>query len=113
MIYIASPYTDKDPAVREARYRSVREWTMHKIKMTGLSLFAPIAYTHEYARDFGMPYDAAFWFHFNLGFIKGCDAVWVLELPGWKESVGVQGEIKLAKTLNKPVKHWAIPGVAT
>lgn len=111
MIYVASPYTDKDPAVRAARYMSVYLWTMNQIKLTGKSLFAPIAYTHNYALDYGMPFDAKFWYEFNDGFIRNCEEVWILMLPGWKESVGVQGEIKRADELGKPVIYKEIPGI--
>lgn len=112
MIYVASPYTDKDPAVRAARYMTVYLWTMHQIKITGRSLFAPIAYTHPYALEYGMPFDAEFWYQFNLGFIRNCEEMWVLQMPGWKESKGVQGEILLADELNKPIIYKEIPGLA-
>lgn len=109
MIYVASAYTHKDPAVREARFKIVRDWVMSEIKATGLSLFAPIAYTHEYARDFGMPFDAKFWYNFNKGFIIPCSEMWVLMMPGWKDSVGIQGEIDLCNQLGIPVVYKELP----
>jgi len=105
MIYVASPYSDPDPNVREARARATRYWTLHQIVKTNLSLFSPIAYIHEYAVEYELPKDAAFWQQFNEGFIIDCEEMWVLMLPGWDKSVGVKMEIQFCVYNNIPVVY--------
>ncbi len=107
MIYIASPYTHPEPAIREARYRAVSQKTADMLR-NGVSVFSPIVYSHALAA-LGLPSAWPFWRTFDRTIIAICSEVWVLMLPGWKESVGVQAEILIAKELRKPIsfiKAW-------
>lgn len=103
MIYVASPYSNPDPVIMQTRYELVRDWTFERIKRTNESLFAPIAYCHEYALKHGMPKDADFWYEFNLGFIRNSEGMYVLQLDGWSISKGVQMEVTLAKKYKIPL----------
>jgi hypothetical protein len=51
--------------------------------------------------NLGLPTDWEFWEAHDLAFLEWCDELWVIMLPGWKESDGTQSEIKVAKVLNK------------
>lgn len=103
MIYLASPYSHPDPKVREERFRAVCEQAAKIFKM-GLPVFSPIAHTHPIA-EFGLPKDFSTYKEFDQIFIQVCDEVWVLCIDGWKESVGIQKEIQLAKEKGKKVSY--------
>jgi hypothetical protein len=45
----------------------------------------------------------AYWQDYDRHHLTHCDEVWVLMLSGWKESAGVQAEIRLARELRKPM----------
>ena len=103
MIYLASPYSDPDPAVQEERFQTA---CRHAAKMmrAGIHVFSPIAHSHPIAR-YGLPGDWSFWKDYNCEFLKMCTALDVLMMPRWNESTGVAAEIALAHGLGKPVRY--------
>lgn len=116
-VYLASPYSHPDPAVRLARYELVSQVAADIIvNSKGQTMpFAPITHSHplfvlrpETGEDFKQ------WQDFDEWMIRNCDEVWVLTVDGWRESAGVQAEIKYAKNIWKPVKYirpdcWVSP----
>jgi nucleoside 2-deoxyribosyltransferase len=105
MIYLASPYSHPDPAVREQRFRDVCR-TAAALLQAGQAVFSPIAHSHPLV-EHGLPTDWAFWQRYDRELLARCDEVVVLMLDGWQESVGVQDEIRFAHELGKPVRYVA------
>lgn len=104
LIYLASPYSHPDAAVREARYQAVIEYAA-KAARVGQCVISPIAHWHPIAVAHSLPTPAADWEYINTQLIRHCAAVWVLKLDGWAESVGVEAEIALAYRLFVPVLY--------
>ena len=104
MIYLASPYTHPDPAVREQRFLAACQATAALIH-AGHVVFSPIVHSHPLSGH-GLPTTWAFWRQQDQAYLERCDEVVVLMLDGWRESAGVQGEIQLADELGKPVRFW-------
>ena len=48
--------------------------------------------------------DWDFWERIDRSFLEWCEEVHVVCLDGWKESRGVNDEIRIAREMNKPVK---------
>ncbi len=95
LIYVASPLTHPDLAVRERRYELVRDYVGKKYEEGSQDMyFSPILYSHEIGKLFDLPHDAAFWRNMDTLMIDKADKFEVLMIDGWEESVGVQGEIK-------------------
>ena len=108
LYYLASPYTHDDIRVRRHRAEVA---TMAAIDLLheNVFVFAPIPYNAPWEKyDREIRGDWEFWAKFDEAFIKRCDALLVLTIDGWKESVGVQAEIKIAEKLNKPVLYVSI-----
>lgn len=103
MIYLASPYSDPDPHVREARFRKVCA-VASKLMRDGKHIFCPIAHTHPIAL-YGLPKDWDFWEAYDREYLEFCTEMIVVTLPGWKESTGVQAEIKIMQELGKPIRY--------
>lgn len=103
MIYLASPYSHSNPATRERRFRIVCREAARMMRH-GQQVFSPIAHTHPIAQ-FDLPKGWEFWEEFDRWYISRCDEVVVLMLRGWRESKGVQAEIKIAEELGKPVSY--------
>lgn len=101
MIYLASPYSSPDPAVREARFEAACRQAAEMLRC-GIPVFSPIAHTHPIAK-YGLPLEWASWEKYDREFLGMCSEVWVLMLGGWKESKGVQAEIRIAEEMGKPV----------
>ena len=68
----------------------------------GKLVFSPISHGHPICR-YGVPLDWAYWERHGRRHLEVCDKVVVLMIDGWKESVGVQAEIAIARELGKPV----------
>jgi hypothetical protein len=103
MIYLASPYSHPDPAVREQRFRDACRAAVTLMRK-GRFIFSPIAHSHSLA-EFGLPGDWDFWERIDREHLWRCDRLVVLMLDGWRESVGVQAEIEIAEKLGLPVEY--------
>lgn len=102
MIYVASPYSHKDPRIEDHRFLMAETYVAAALKQ-GYAVFSPIYYCHELARKYKLPGDAAFWKKFNNQMMRKADAVHVLQLMGWRESKGVQYELMMADELAIPI----------
>ncbi|RKY70130.1 MAG: hypothetical protein DRP97_04255 [Candidatus Latescibacterota bacterium] len=103
-IYLASPYSAINPAIREARHLSVCR-KAGELMRAGYIVFSPIAHSHPIAEVCELPKDWEFWKKYDKTFIDWCDELWILMLPGWKTSKGVSAEVELAMALGKFIKH--------
>ena len=123
-VYIASPYSHQNPAVRQQRFEAVCEqmdlyrsmcgtgWAYEvgttsgtTVVKTNDSFVSPIEYTHPFAVAYHMPNDSHWWRELNYSVLDRCDALWVLQLDGWQESEGVQDEIEYAESKGKRVRY--------
>ena len=95
LAYLAVPYSHKDPAVMAARFNQVNVVAASLMKK-GITLFSPISQNHPVALAGGLPVEWEYWEKFGRNFLACCHTLYVLKLDGWKESVGVQAEIKIA-----------------
>ena len=101
-IYLATPYSHRDPEIRRARFDEVNKIAA-KLMCKGYLVFSPISHTHPIAEAGNLPKGWVFWAEYDHTFIEWCDEVHVFQQDGWQESIGVNAEIKLAKKMNKPV----------
>jgi hypothetical protein len=102
MNYQASPpFTHHDSEVRQARFEAACR-AAAELTRQGKTGFAPVVHSSAIAK-YGLPFNWTFWQRHDQQFMHTCDEVLVLTLPRWKESVGVQAEIAIARDLGKPV----------
>lgn len=102
MIYLATPYSHPDPAVRQARFDAVNRVAAELIQ-TGAHVFSPISQSHPIALIGDLPTSWEYWESYDKAILSICDQLNVLMLPGWYESVGVAAEIRIAEELGIPV----------
>jgi len=95
LIYVASPLTHPDPAVRQLRFEQVRDYVGKKYEEGSQNMYySPIMYSHEIGQLFDLPHTADFWENMDFLMLDKSDELEILTLEGWEESTGVQGEIK-------------------
>jgi nucleoside 2-deoxyribosyltransferase len=99
-IYLATPYTNY-PAGREASYHDACKAAAHLLN-AGLSVFCPIAHTHQVGRLLGDK-SHNFWMEADAPFMKSAAILVVVMMDGWKESRGVAEEIRRFKAAGKPI----------
>lgn len=107
LIYLASPYSHKDPEIRKQRYEKVLQMTAKMILKWGLIVYSPIVHNHHIAcihleRTEDFAFD--FWKKYDHKIISRCDELWVYELDGWKESYGVKAEMEFATSLSMKIR---------
>lgn len=74
----------------------------------GIHAISPVFYGHELEVKFhvNLPYE--FWLDWSRQIMAKCDALYVIALPGWRESVGVKSECELAASLHITITGFQI-----
>ena len=100
LIYVASPLTHPDPAVRQRRFETVQDYVGRKFAEGSQDMyFSPIMYSHEIGKHFNLPHDAEFWKNMDHLMLSRCDKLEVLKIEGWEKSVGVRMEMDYWESL--------------
>ena len=103
MIYLASPYSHPDAAIREERFHAACQAAAQLMQAENI-VFSPVVHSHPIAL-YGLPTDWRFWERHDREQLMRCDEVVVLMFDGWQESEGVHAEIRIAAELGKPVRY--------
>jgi hypothetical protein len=105
MIYVASPYSGTEEE-QITRFVFVASYVAHLISK-GIVAFSPIVHNHTVVTLCveQLPTGWEFWQKYDSDMLKRCDELYVLKLPGWEESVGVNAERELAKNLGIPITY--------
>lgn len=98
-IYVASPYSHPEESVRQARYEAVSAFTAMYIER-GFVVYSPIVHNHLLARRLpALGLSFSDWSRHNFGILAKASELWVLTIPGYESSLGVQSEVALAEQL--------------
>lgn len=103
-IYIASPYSSKDPEVMQARYEAVVAYTAAMFENKELA-FSPIVHCHPLALLASLPRDIDFWELYDRVMVSHSSGLHMLRLPGWAESKGCQLECDFAGEIGLPIRY--------
>lgn len=106
-VYLASPYTHSDPAIRQLRYEQAAHATALFLA-DRVTIYSPIAQFHHIAFTHRLPFDISFWQYHNAAMLRSARSLYVLTLPGWEESKGVKWEIATALALHIPVHYFSL-----
>jgi len=102
--YIASPYSHDDDDIVLSRFKAVEKFTAKCLRNRQF-VYSPIVHCHEIAADEELPKDFEFWGGYNRAMLATASKMIVLCLDGWKESVGVQGEIEFAELCGIEIEY--------
>jgi len=100
-VYLASPYSDPDESVRVGRFESVCKKAAELMKR-GHVVFSPIAHSHPISKYVGNPNDGDFYLKQDIPLLEMFDEMWILALPGWNDSKGIQIERDHAESKGIP-----------
>lgn len=103
-IYLATAYSHPDKKVRLARFEAVNRKAA-ELMVRGYVVFSPISHSHPVANYIPQEHVCSweFWKTQDFPLIEWADELWVMDIPGWQESVGVTAEIEHAQKLRMPV----------
>jgi len=96
--YIGIPYSHNDPEVRERRFEIACDIAGDLINK-GEIIYSPISHAHSIAKKKKLPVDWEYWEKNDRAFLEQCYRLYVVTIDGWKDSVGLQAEIKIAEEL--------------
>lgn len=104
LVYLATPYSHDDPAVRHARFDAVNRMAAFLMR-EGHHIFSPISHTHPIAEAGDLPRDWNYWQSYDRAILRACSAMIVFTQEGWQSSRGVTAEIAIARELGIPVEY--------
>ena len=108
LVYLATPYSDPDPMVRQQRFEVVNR-VAAKLMREGHYIYSPISHTHPIALAGDLPRGWDYWEKYDRTILAACVRMFVLTQPGWQESVGVAAEIDIAREMGLPVEFIEPP----
>ncbi len=103
MIYVASPYSHPDLAVRGDRYQKVMDYCYHCL-LNKINVYSPILHFHAMSLRFQLPATQEPYHRHNVEMMEICEDMHVLALDGWRESRGLADEIRFFRRWTKPIK---------
>jgi len=104
VIYLASPYSDVNPEVRQQRFEAACK-AAARLMNGGRIVFCPVAHSHGIAELGFATRDWEFWRVQSLAMLRLATELMVLKLPGWDVSVGINAELMHAKTMGMPIRY--------
>lgn len=107
LTYLACPYSHPDASVRGDRFKEANRAAGLLMKRGDL-VFSPISHTHPIAEECDLPKGWDFWQAFDRAYLSASRLLVVLCIAGWRESVGVQAEIAIARELGVPVEYMEV-----
>ena len=111
LVYLAGPYINEDKKVMLKRFKKFNKVAGKLMDTKDVYVFSPISHGHPIHSSVEHP--ASFWLAFSIGMLEKCDEMYILDIEGWKESVGVTAEIEFAREHNIPIKMVTIRGKVT
>lgn len=100
LVYFSSPYSHSDSNVVLARYVEIRDITELVIReVPGIVPFSAIAYSHQFEHIENVDWLT----RIDFRVLHACDAVMIVEMDGWSDSVGIFEEIQYCKKNDIPI----------
>lgn len=109
MIYISSPYTDRDQEVIDRRME-VLTLFVRELMLGGESPISIPLHFHQMVKDGVLPISGEFWERYYTPILVSARVVYVLMLDGWDTSSGIAKELQLAVDSGIPVVYYRVSG---
>ena len=102
LVYLAIPYSHDDVAVQDERFELANR-AAAALMAKGHIVYSPISHCHPIAKAGKLPVEWEYWKGMAQSYLSCCRIMFVLCIDGWRESIGVQGEIDIAQSMDIPV----------
>lgn len=91
LTYLASPYTHRSRRVENMRAKAVT-YVAAKLVCQGYHIFSPIVHNHQMNRLCNLGGKFEYWEEFDKLMLGLCSGFWIVMLPDWDASVGINAE---------------------
>lgn len=106
-IFLACPYTDDDPAIREERFRAANKAAAWLIEQ-GHVVYSAVTHGHPIT-EINNQMTWEFWKRQNFTMLSLCEQLTILALAGWEKSAGISVEIQESRRLKLPLPNVLWP----
>ena len=106
--YLATPYSFSNTSSEDEKRQRFNQVTRQALLLfnDGINVYSPITQHHTIARHGDtISLSTAEWMEFDLTFLSAANQMYVLMLDGWKESKGLNQEIKYARANHIPIEY--------
>lgn len=96
IIYLAVPYTNREPSIRNARFDHATKATA-KLMADGAIVFCPVVMYHPVDKILAGKDNTCgteYWLKVTDHFVEKCDELVILTCPGWDKSPGIAHEVE-------------------
>lgn len=108
--YLAGPFSNPDQKIMDER-KVLHAKLAVLLKNRGESIYAPIPETTCLTELGGLSGTSwKDWREHDLNLLQRCDELYVMLIQGWRESLGVRGEVKFAIQNNIPIRFINMEG---
>lgn len=108
LVYLATPYS-KHPAGLECAHKQACKAVAALLRRK-VAAYSPIAHGHPVALHGGLdPLDHAIWLPFDQHMMDVCGELWIVQMPGWDDSYGIEQERKYFAGQGKPIRWLTWP----
>ena len=107
-IYLASPYSHPDKQVMNQRHDTMVIVT-GKLMERGLHVYSSIVHCHPLAVRYSLPRSHEFWHEYNCKMLRHASTLWIVELDGWQDSLGIASEVSFAEKHHIPIARFEPP----
>lgn len=101
VVFVSFPYSHQSKDITQWRMRMFRKYA-GQLLTQGIHVVSPMSML-DVVTSTGKDVNWNTWQAYCESILLKCDELWILDLPGWDKSDGVQGEIKFAKAHRIPV----------
>ncbi len=102
LVYLATPYA-KFADGPNAAFVQACMLTAQLIKK-GINAYSPIAHTHSIALYGNLdPHDYSLWLPYDNLMLSKVDSLFIAEMAGWEESIGIKHEVEFFLKTGKPI----------
>ena len=106
IVYVAIPFTS--PSMMEKHLRFEVANSVSAVLMErGEIVFSPISmgWPIQQASRNGITTEWSYWKETCTAYLSACRKLYVITIDGWKKSVGVQAEIRIAEDLGLEIEY--------
>lgn len=110
LAYLATPYSRHPAGMECAHHQACR--AAGELIRRGARVYSPIAHSHPIALHGGLdPLDHAIWLPQDQAMMDASDELWIVQMPGWDDSYGIEQERKAFQAAGKPIKYLTWPAL--
>lgn len=102
LVFVSSPYSSDNSELKDLRFKHACIACGHIMNNNAFPI-SPIVHGIPIARECSVPDSFKFWHEYCMKFVLKSDIIFVLNMDGWMDSIGVTDEMLMGRTSRKDI----------